>query len=296
MPIIQGFQARHNIEGLVVVADADMLSAANLTALDGAGFRFIVGTRQTKAPHDLESHFYWHGDDLQEGQVIDTVTPRHVNSKVNSKRLKAESVWDEAMESSWRAVWAYSAKRAHWDERTLEAQRRRALAAIEGTKPTRKPRFVKQGKTGACFDQAAFDRTLPAAGLKGYVTNIPATLMPLNEVISLYHDLWHVEQSFRMSKTDLRTRPIFRHQRDATQAHLTIVTTALAISRCLYQKTGIKTKKLVQSLRPFQEQTIQYLGFEIQSSAPITPKAQKSSTHWGTKIVQLGCKIFPWIR
>ena len=35
------------------------------------------------------------------------------------------------------------------------------------------------------------------------MTNIPASVMPANEVIFTYHDLWHVEQSFRMSKSDL---------------------------------------------------------------------------------------------
>ena len=33
--------------------------------------------------------------------------------------------------------------------------------------------------------------------------------MPPAEVISCYHDLWHVEQCFRMSKTDLAARPMF---------------------------------------------------------------------------------------
>src|SRR6185312_9105599 len=63
------------------------------------------------------------------------------------------------------------------------------------------------------------------AGLKGYVTNIPVSVMPAAEVISRYHDLWHVEQSFRMSKTDLAARPMFVRKRDAIEAHLTIVFT-----------------------------------------------------------------------
>ena len=54
--------------------------------------------------------------------------------------------------------------------------------------------------------------------------------MPAAEVIAKYHDLWHVERSFRMSKTDLRARPMFHHTRDAIEAHLTIVFTALAVA------------------------------------------------------------------
>ena len=56
-------------QALVVVADAGMLSAANLSALDEAGVGFIVGARTTRAPGDLEAHLHWHGDAPADGQV-----------------------------------------------------------------------------------------------------------------------------------------------------------------------------------------------------------------------------------
>ena len=76
------------------------------------------------------------------------------------------------------------------------------------------------------LDEAALARARRLVGLKGYVTNIPASLMPAPEVIASYHDLWHVEASFRMSKSDLAARPMFARTRDAIEAHLTIVFTA----------------------------------------------------------------------
>ena len=76
IPIVEAFQAAHGIEELVIVADAGMLSAANLTALDKAHLRFIVGARQVRAPGDLEAHFHWAGDAFTDGQVIDTITPK----------------------------------------------------------------------------------------------------------------------------------------------------------------------------------------------------------------------------
>ena len=57
--------------------------------------------------------------------------------------------------------------------------------------------------------------------------------MDAQEIVGSYHELWHVEQSFRMSKTDLQARPIFHRERDAVEAHLTVVFTALAINRYL---------------------------------------------------------------
>lgn len=41
-----------------------------------------------------------------------------------------------------------------------------------------------------------------------------------------------------MSKTDLQARPMFYRQKDAIEAHLTILFTALAIARYLQDKTG----------------------------------------------------------
>jgi transposase len=86
VPIVKQFQARHGLADMVVVADAGMLSSSNLKNLDEATLRFIVGSRVTKAPKDLESHFLWHGDAFTDGQVIDTITPRTGHNVENSPR------------------------------------------------------------------------------------------------------------------------------------------------------------------------------------------------------------------
>jgi len=67
--------------------------------------------------------------------------------------------------------------------------------------------------------------------------------MPAGEVIASYHDLWHVEASFPMSKSDLRARPIFHHTREAFEAHLTIVFAALAVARYLQDPTEMSIKR-----------------------------------------------------
>jgi hypothetical protein len=127
IPIVKKFQARHGLADMVVVADAGMRSSTNLRELDEAGLRFIVGSRVTKAPRDLESHFQWHGDAFTEGQVIDTLTPRTGHKVENNAKVKAEPVWNpEQHPGSWRAVWAYSKKRAVRDNRTLTLQEDRA--------------------------------------------------------------------------------------------------------------------------------------------------------------------------
>nr|WP_235861578.1 hypothetical protein [Tersicoccus phoenicis] len=74
----------------------------------------------------------------------------------------------------------------------------------------------------------------------------------VGEVLSSYQDLWHVEQSFRMSKTHLRVRPMFHHTRDAIEAHLTIAFTGLAVARSMQAATGLSLKKIITTFRPIQ--------------------------------------------
>jgi len=276
LPIVREFQARHSIEGMVVVADAGMLSASNLKELDEAGLRFIVGSRATKAPIDLASHFRWHGDLFTDGQQVDTITPRHGGRRTeNDANLKVEPTWDpEEHPGSWRAVWAYSAKRAARDAKTLTLQENRAKAVVAGEKAARTPRFVKTTNGATTLDEASLARARRLEGLKGYVTNIPAPVMPAGEVIASYHDLWRVEQSFRMSKTDLRARPMFHHTRDAIEAHLSIVFAALAVARYLQDATGMSVKKIVRALRPLQQITVQIAGHDHLAQDPLNDIAE----------------------
>lgn len=114
----------------------------------------------------------------------------------------------------------------------------------------RSARFVTTSSQGRGLDEKALARARRLVGLKGYVTNIPAQAMSAAEIVADYHDLWKVEQSFRMSKHDLRARPVFHHTHQSIQAHLTVVTTALAIARHLQTRTGLSIKKIVHAFRP----------------------------------------------
>ena len=140
---------------------------------------------------------------------------------VNTVRKRADPIWNPTRDTtSWRAIWQYTRKRAVRDNQTLNAQEARARAVVDGTHRAKATRFVRTTTAGLQLDAAALARARSLVGLKGYVTNIPAALMEPGEVIGKYHDLWHVEQSFRMSKTDLRARPMFHRTRDALVTRL----------------------------------------------------------------------------
>jgi len=118
-------------------------------------------------------------------------------------------------------VYQWKFKREQHDNKAINAMIARAEKIADGRAPLKKARFLKVTGATKELDQATIDRARQLAGLKGYVTNLPVATMDGAAVIAAYHDLWHVEQSFRMTKSDLRARPVFHHQRQAIEAHLT---------------------------------------------------------------------------
>jgi len=252
LPVLRAFQVRHQVDDVVVVADAGMLSASNLNQIEDAGFSFIVGSRISKAPYDLAEHFDRHGGVLYDGGTLE------------SKRIMG--VGPNARER--RVVYHYSAKRDRRDNHTLDKQVERAQKVADGKKPLKKDRFVKLTGTRPAVDQVLVDRARQLAGLKGYVTNIPALRLTGNDVVAAYHELFQVERSFRMTKTDLRARPMFHHEADSIHAHLTIVFTALAISRHLQEATRLSIRRVIHALRPLRDVTISINGNEITATTP----------------------------
>ncbi len=145
-------------------------------------------------------------------------------------------------------------------QQDLTAQENRARAVVDGEKTARAPRFVTIKGDARAPDETSLARARALVGRKDYVTNLPASVLTADQVISNYHDLWHVEQSFRMSKTDLSARPMFVRTKDAIEAHLTIVFTALAAARAVQNRTGLAVRNVIRQLRPLRSATIAING------------------------------------
>ncbi|MGP5043828.1 hypothetical protein ACTXJR_07345 [Glutamicibacter ardleyensis] len=75
--------------------------------------------------------------------------------------------------------------------------------------------------------------------MKGYVTNIEQSEIKGQQVLDLYHDLWQVDASFRMTKSDLSAQPVFHREEEAIDPHLTVVFVALAIGRHSQERAGM---------------------------------------------------------
>jgi hypothetical protein len=258
LPVLRSFQERHSVAGMVVVAAAGMLSAGNLNAIEDAGFSFIVGSRITKAPYDLADHFTRHGDYFTDGQILESTRLMGTGQHERTRRI----------------VYQWLFARSKRDNKTINAQIARAGKVAAGKAPLARTRFLKVTGATKELDQKTIDRARQLAGLKGYVTNLDPAAMDGASVIAAYHQLWQVEASFRMTKSDLRARPVFHHERHAIEAHLTVVFAALAVSRDLQDRAGVSIKRLVQTLRVARSATIEINGQRMTLDPALTEHAR----------------------
>ncbi|WP_413542396.1 IS1634 family transposase [Citricoccus nitrophenolicus] len=258
IPVLDAFRTRHQVTDMLVVADAGMLSRANLEALEEAGYQYIVGSRTSKAPYDLAERLAM-GNNFTDGQVLEATTELK-RGVVSSRR---------------RAVWQYRLAREHRDRRTQTLQLQRAEDIAAGRKQPRKARFLTGGGPKSLkVDYEAARAAEQLFGLKGYITSAPMEVLSGAEVVAAYHSLFEVEASFRMAKSDLRARPIFHRTRESIEAHLTMVFCALAVGRYIQTATGMSIKKVVQTLQPLREAVLQVRGETIAVPAALTADAQ----------------------
>jgi tetratricopeptide (TPR) repeat protein len=246
LPVIEAFQAQHGLTKVTIVADAAMLSATNLAALTEAGYTYVVGSRLHKVPYDIAE--YQKTGEMSDQQIV--VSPQE----------------------GYRVVYQYRAKRAALDLRNIEKQVAKAKKALSGQLPANRTKFLSIKAKSKQLNQKLIDKARALAGIKGYVTNLD---IPDQEVIAHYHQLFQVEATFRMAKSDLKARPIFHRKRDAIEAHLTIVFAALAIGRNIEYQTGISIKQFVKLLRPIRSGIVTINGNEFLAK-PEIPDTVKS--------------------
>jgi hypothetical protein len=175
------------------------------------------------------------------------------------------------IEGSQRVIYQYREKRAKLDMRNIEKQIAKAEKIINGKIAVQKAKFLSVKTKEKKLNQTLLDKAKALVGVKGYVTNLN---IPDEQVITAYHQLWHVEQSFRMSKSDLKARPIFLRKQDSIEAHLTIVLAALAMGKMIESRTGISIKRFVNTLRPIRSGIVIINGKEYSAEAGISPEVR----------------------
>lgn len=225
LPLLERFAKEHQVQTPTVVADAAMLSEKVLDQLVQQGMSYIVGARLANtSPKTID--LICAGLGQREGCTFRT-------------RTKHRDL-----------VCAFSPKRYRKDKATFDLQVSKAQALVAKGEPGKRAKFVKsaKGRDPYVLDSGLMARTERLLGIKGYCTNIPQKVLADKQVIERYHDLWRVEQSFRMAKSDLASRPIFHRAQQSIHAHLVICFVALAMARAIERAAGCSLRHALDQL------------------------------------------------
>ena len=111
--------------------------------------------------------------------------------------------------------------------------------------PRVKLKFTQSKGEQIILNDALIEKTKKILGIKGYYTNLDESTADNETIMKHYHELYRVEQAFRISKSDLQTRPIFHYKEQPIKLHILICFMALVISKHIELKTEISIRKFV---------------------------------------------------
>lgn len=241
IPVIDAFKTKYSISTLTVVADAGLLSKKNIEALKEKNYPFILGARMKNESEESKQQIL--SGDYQDGQI--------------KCFLRSDNT---------RLLVSYSSKRARKDEHTrklgltrLERQVRAGKLSKQQVNNRGYNKYLKiKSDVIVEIDYRAFNQDACWNGLKGYVTT---SELSDEQVIENYRHLWHIEKAFRISKTDLRIRPVYHYRERRIRTHICIAFCAYKIYKELERqlaekKLGISTEHAITLLRTIYQTTI----------------------------------------
>lgn len=229
LPALQEIKANYDIDKVIFVADSAMLSKDNLKILEDAGFEYIVGARLRSLPGGLTERILDKANyqEIEEGYSV-------ASFDYHKKRL----------------VVSYHAKRAARDR----AEREAAISKIrEKMAKSKNPRtylsgygyrkyLIIKGAQDILIDEERVKRDSAFDGLHGVITNAKGICDV--DVLAQYNNLWNVEDAFRVTKHDLKVRPVFHWKPKRIAAHLAISFAAYALVKYMEYRVKLQYIKL----------------------------------------------------
>ena len=237
LPVLESFQKKFELDKPIIIADAALLSQKNLDLLKAEQYEYILGGR-------LKNE-------------TDAIKEKILNLEIKEDKPR------ELSSTNGRLIITYSSKRAHNDRKNREKGLKRLERKVESGKLSKKHinnrgynKYLKlTGEVNITIDYEKFQADSQWDGLKGYVTN---TRLSKNKVIEHYTQLWHVEKAFRISKTDLRIRPVYHRLKHRIEAHISICFTAYAIYKELERslksnKIPLSPEKAIENIKEIRQ-------------------------------------------
>ena len=209
IPLIRKLASRFGFDKPIVVADAGLLSKANIEELTKDGYQYIIGARPKSESDKVKEQIL--SLDMKYGDVVEIEKDGGVRIVLSCTERRAK-------------------KDAHNRQRGL-ARLQKKMASGRLTKQNINNRgynkYLKmEGEVTISINMEKYEADAAWDGIKGYVTN---TTLEKDEVIANYSNLWFIERAFRMNKFDLAVRPIFHRLRNRIEGHICICFTAYTI-------------------------------------------------------------------
>lgn len=241
IPVLEAFQEKFKVKKPIVVADCAMLSEKNIEALKDKGYKYIIGGKVKNESQELKE------------QVLS------LNIKPASPK--------EIKNRHGRLIVSYSDKRAKKDEHNRQKGLKRLEEKVKSGKLKKdsinnrgyNKYLVLEGEMRVSIDYQKFKSDKVWDGLKGYSTN---TTIKRKKVIEEYSNLYLIEKAFRISKTDLRIRPIYHRISERIEAHVAICFAAYAVYKELERRLKesglqISPEKAINIIKEMQQLTYQ---------------------------------------
>lgn len=209
LPVVTEFVHKYNLGNFIVVADSGLMNNDNIADLEANGYKYIIGAKIKNESKVIKN---W----ILEQPKNDCLMVEY--DKGNGQRLLV----------------GYTEKRARKDAYNREKGIRRLEKAYNKGTLTKDNinkrgynKFLKmEGDVKVTINYEKLDADAKWDGLKGYLTN---TDIPVEEVYTAYHNLWHVEKAFRIAKSKIEIRPMFHFTRRRIEAHVCICFVALKV-------------------------------------------------------------------
>jgi transposase len=202
LPIVEDFVKRFNLDDFVVVADSGLMNKTNISLLESAGYKYIIGARIKSESNEIKQWIL--SLDKIDGCFYEL-------GKLPKSRL----------------IVGYSGKRAKNDRYNREKGIKRLRTAYKSGTIT-KENINKRGynkfleisdNVQVVINQTKINEDEKWDGLKGYLTN---TELPAKEVYEQYGGLWVIEKAYRVTKGTLEMRPMFHFTPKRIEAHVCI--------------------------------------------------------------------------
>jgi len=219
IPVIKKFIEKNAVKEFTVVADAAMISSENIKQLNKEGVNYIVGARLGNLTDQLTN------------QIFNAIKPEDGNIV----RFKTDKGY---------LICSFSKIRYRKDLYEMNKQIEKAHNIIKQPSKRKKVKFTQASGEHLELNQSLIDKNTKLLGIKGYYTNLEDEKISNQNIIDRYHELYRIEQAFRISKSDLQTRPIFHYKEEPIKLHLLICFMALVTTKHIELETKLSIRKV----------------------------------------------------